>query len=83
VTPQQQIAGFLVGRFRTAIRRGELGVDDPLISSGIIDSFGVLEVIAFLEDTFRVVIDPTRHEVTEFETVNRIAALVESARRTA
>ena len=83
VTPQQTIAGFLVGRFRTAIRRGELGVDDPLISSGIIDSFGVLEVIAFLEDTFHVVIDPTRHEVTEFETVNRIAALVESARRTA
>ena len=39
----------------------------------------MLEVIAFLEDTFGVVIDPTRHELTEFETVNGIAALVDQA----
>ena len=75
--PQQQIASFIVRRFRAAIRRGEIGFDEPLISSGIIDSFGVLEVIAFLEDTFAVDIDPTRHELTEFESVNGIAALVE------
>jgi acyl carrier protein len=80
VSPQQTIAAFLAGRFRAAIRRGELGFSEPLISSGIIDSFGVLEVIAFLEDTFGVVIDPTRHELTEFETVDRIAALVERVR---
>jgi acyl carrier protein len=77
VSPQQTIATFLVGRFRAAIRGGQLGFDEPLISSGVIDSFGVLEVIAFLEDTFGVVIDPSRHELTEFETVNGIAALVD------
>ncbi|HKS22899.1 MAG TPA: acyl carrier protein [Thermoanaerobaculia bacterium] len=81
MTPQDTIAHFLVTRFRAAIRRGEIGFDEPLISSGIIDSFGVLEVIAFLEDTFRVVLDPTRLPVTEFETVNRITALVERARQ--
>lgn len=80
MTPQETIAAFLVSRFRAALRRGTLGFDEPLISSGVIDSFGVLEVIAFLEDTFHVVIDPTRHEVSEFETVNRIHALVEQAR---
>lgn len=80
MSAQQQIAQFLSGRFRAAIRRGELGFDDPLISSGIVDSFGVLEVIAFLEDTFGVVIDPTRHELTEFETVNGIAALLDRVR---
>ena len=77
MSPQQTIANFLVQRFRAAIRRGEIGFDEPLISSGIVDSFGVLEVIAFLEDTFGVDIDPTRHELTEFETVNRIAALLQ------
>jgi acyl carrier protein len=81
VSAEQAIANFLVGRFRAAIRRGEIGFDEPLISSGIIDSFGVLEVIAFLEDTFRVVLDPTRLPITEFETVNRITALVEGARQ--
>ena len=83
MSAQEKIAGFLVRRFRTAIRRGQIGFDDPLISTGVIDSFGVLEVIAFLEDTFGVVIDPTRHELTEFETVNRMAALVEHARQSA
>jgi len=78
---QEQIAAFLVQRFRAAIKGGKLGFDDPLVSTGIIDSFGVLEVIAFLEDTFGVVLDPTRLRVTEFETVHRITALVERARR--
>jgi len=81
VSPQQKIAQFLVTRFRAAIRRPDIGFDEPLISSGIVDSFGVLEVIAFLEDTFGVVLDPTRLRVTEFETVNSITALVERARR--
>jgi len=81
VSAEQTIATFLVGRFRAAIRRGEIGFDEPLISSGIIDSFGVLEVIAFLEDTFRVVLDPTRLPITEFETVNRITELVERTRQ--
>lgn len=79
--PQEQVAAFLVRRFRSAIKGGELGFDDPLVSSGVIDSFGVLEVIAFLEDTFGIVLDPTRLQVTEFETVNRITALVERARQ--
>jgi len=80
VTSRKQIADFLVARFRTSLGRGQLDFDDPLISTGIIDSFGVLEVLAFLEDTFGITIDPTRHELAELETVNRIAALVESAR---
>jgi acyl carrier protein len=78
---QEQIATFVVQRFRAAIKGGKLGFDDPLVSTGIIDSFGVLEVIAFLEDTFGIVLDPTRLRPTEFETVNHIMALVERARR--
>ena len=76
----ETLAGFLRSRFRSAIR-GALGPDDPLFSSGIVDSFGVLELIAFLEDTFHIVIDPSRYELTEFDTINKIAALVEGIRR--
>lgn len=80
VPAQEDIAAFLIRRFRAAIPGGRIGFDDPLISSGVIDSFGVLELIAFLEDTFHVVLDPTRLALTEFETVNRITAVVERAR---
>jgi acyl carrier protein len=74
--PRQTIANYLLARFRSTLRGSALSFDAPLISSGVIDSFGVLEVIAFLEDTFGITIDPNRHELTEFETVDRIATLV-------
>ena len=79
--PRETIANYLRARFRSTIRGGALAFDDPLISSGVIDSFGVLEVMAFLEDTFRISIDPNRHELTEFETVDSIAALVAKERQ--
>jgi acyl carrier protein len=80
MTPHETVTAFLVSRFRNTIPGGVLGVDDPLISSGRIDSFGVLEVIAFLEDTFQVTIDPADHDLGEFETVNGIVHVVDSAR---
>ena len=83
MSPRETIANYLCARFRSTIRGGALAFDAPLISSGIIDSFGVLEVMAFLEDTFHISIDPNRHELAEFETVDSIAALVESERRPA
>lgn len=83
MTPEERIAEYLLRRFRSTIAGGTLAFDDPLISSGVVDSFGVLEVMAFLEDTFGINIDPNRHELTEFETVDSIAALVEQERQTA
>jgi len=83
MTTQETVSTFLKTRFHTSMRGGELRVDDPLFSSGIVDSFGVLELIAFLEDTFHISIDTTRHELMEFDSVNQIVALVERARRPA
>lgn len=80
MTPEQTIVAFLVARFRASLRRGDLGFDEPLISSGVVDSFGMLELIAFLEDTFGVTIDPSQHDLIEFETVNSIAIMVTKER---
>ena len=55
--------------------------DDPLFSTGVIDSFGVLELIAFLEDTFGITIDTGRHELSEFDSVDKIVELVRRARQ--
>lgn len=79
-TTRDMVAGFLRKRFQTTLR-GELGFDDPLFSSGVVDSFGVLEIIAFLEDSFRITIDPAKHDLAEFDTVNKMVTLVMSARR--
>ena len=52
----------------------------PLFSSGLIDSFGVLELIAFLEESFKVTINPARHDIVEFDTVERIETIVLASR---
>jgi acyl carrier protein len=73
------VAGFIRSRFRSSLRGGVLTNDQALFSTGVVDSFGVLELIAFLEDTFRITIDTNRHELSEFDSVNKIVDLVRSA----
>lgn len=60
---------------------GPPGDDDPLFSSGRIDSFGVLELIAFLEERHGIVIDTTKHHILDFDTLRKIAAVVEKEQR--
>jgi acyl carrier protein len=75
------VASFIRSRFRSSLRGGVLKNDDALFSSGVIDSFGVLELIAFLEDTFRITIDTSRHDLSEFDSVDKIVDLVRGARQ--
>jgi acyl carrier protein len=76
-SPHETVAAFVRTRFRASLAGRELALDQPLLSSGIVDSFGVLELIAFLEDTFGVTIAASRLDMTELETVHCIVALVE------
>jgi acyl carrier protein len=46
----------------------------------LVDSFGVLELIAFLEDRFGIEIDPARHNLLEFDTAAMIVTVVERLR---
>jgi len=75
------VADFIRSRFRSSLRGGDLQYGDPLFSTGVVDSFGVLELIAFLEDTFGIHIDTNRHELSEFDSVDTIVELVRGARR--
>jgi acyl carrier protein len=73
---EDAICAFVTERFKATVGNTAIGSDTPLFSSGIVDSFGVLELIAFLEDTFHIQIDPGRHELSEFDSAAKIAALV-------
>lgn len=73
---EETILEFIRTRFRAALGRTTIDRDTRLFSSGIVDSFGVLELIAFLDDRFGVDIDPARHELDEFDTVSKMVALV-------
>lgn len=54
--------------------------DEPLISSGLIDSFSLMDVALFVEDTFGVRIEDTELNADTFDTLTQLAALIESRR---
>ncbi|MCC6499675.1 MAG: acyl carrier protein [Anaerolineales bacterium] len=55
-----------------------IGADEPLISSGLIDSFSLMDVALFVEDAFGVRIEDTELNADTFDTLNQLAALIES-----
>ena len=52
--------------------------DEPLISSGLIDSFSLVDLALFVEDTFGVRIEDTELNAQTFDTLDQLAALIRS-----
>lgn len=67
-----KIRAYIVENFLYTRPDFELGDDDALLGSGIIDSMGVMEVIMFLEETFGVTVQDA--DITE-ENLGTVGAL--------
>ena len=50
--------------------------DEPLITSGLIDSFSLMDLALFVEDTFGVRIDDTELNANTFDNLNQLAGLI-------
>jgi acyl carrier protein len=55
----------------------ELKSDDSLTKLGLIDSTGVLELIAFIEETFNVTIKDDETIPANLDSLDRIAAFIQ------
>lgn len=55
-----------------------IGPDEKLISSGLIDSFSLMDLALFVEDTFGVRIEDTELNADTFDNLTQLASLVES-----
>lgn len=55
----------------------ELGVDTPLISGGIVDSFSMVSLKRFLENKYKISIPDDQATPEAFDSVNKIVALVQ------
>ena len=53
---------------------------EALISSGLIDSFSLMDLALFVEDTFGVRIEDTELNASTFDNLAQLAALIESRR---
>jgi len=77
---EEKVQQFIVRNLM--LKRGgvQLDPDQPLLESGIMTSFGIVELVTYLESTFGVTIED--HDVVpdNFQTVRAITKLVEAKR---
>lgn len=52
--------------------------DEALISSGLIDSFSLMDIALFVEDNFGVRIEDTELNADTFDNLTQLASLIES-----
>lgn len=56
----------------------DITYDDSLINSGLVDSFGILELVFFIDSTFGIKVEDYEILDAEADTINRIVALLET-----
>jgi acyl carrier protein len=71
-TLSEYILTQIIKRPRYNLRR-----DEPLISSGLIDSFHLVDLSIFIEEKFGVRIDDSELNKDTFDTLEQLASLVE------
>jgi acyl carrier protein len=55
-----------------------IALEEPLLSSGLIDSFSLMDLALYVEDTFGVRIEDTELNADTFDTLNQLSALIAS-----
>jgi acyl carrier protein len=71
------VRAFVLKSFPLA-RKQQIKDSDALLESGMIDSQGVLEVVAFIEREFSTVVEDEELSPENFQTIDRIAAFIQS-----
>ncbi len=56
----------------------KISPDEALLSSGLINSFSLMDLALFVEDTYGVRIEDTELNADTFDSLNQLAALIES-----
>jgi len=74
---QKQIRRFILTSFLFTDDESQLKDDDSLLDRGIMDSTGVLELVAFLEEAFGVKVGDDELVPENLDSVTQIAGFVE------
>jgi acyl carrier protein len=73
---EEQIRTFVIQTFPAA-RKRPLDDDTPLLESGIIDSLGTLDVVTFLEKSFRITVADDELTPENFANIRALSTFVE------
>ena len=74
------VKAYILEEFLPGENPDELTETTPLITGGILDSLATIKLIAFLEEQFKVTIQPHEADAEHMDTLSSIAKLVQSKR---
>ena len=72
-----KMESYIVGQILKQPNR-KIAADEPLISSGLIDSFSLMDLALFVEDSFGVRIEDTELNANTFDNLTQLVSLIES-----
>ena len=75
----ERIRNFIVEKFPLARKRG-VSLQDDLLGSGIFDSLGILDLVAFVEQNFGIVLSDEELVPENFQSIERLTVFVQSKR---
>jgi len=67
---------FILKQFPLA-RKHRINNTDPLLESGVLDSMGVLDVVAFIEQEYAISVSDDDLVPENFQSIDRIAAFIQ------
>lgn len=53
-----------------------LGDDDSFLETGVVDSTGVMELVAFVQSEFGVTVEPEEIVVENFDSISKVASFI-------
>ena len=77
MSEKSKIRQFILENFVIGLAEEELNDDDSFLDQGIIDSTGVLELVAFLEETYGFDVADEEVLPENFDSINNLAAYIE------
>jgi acyl carrier protein len=75
----EAIRAFVRRRFPLAVT-AKVADEDSLLDSGIVDSLGILDLVAFLEKTFGIRVGDDELDPSNFDSISSVARFVASKR---
>jgi acyl carrier protein len=75
---KQTIREFITGHFLKGSQAKPLGDDGSFLEDGIIDSVGMLELVAFIEETYDVRVEDEELVPENLDSVNKLVVYVRS-----
>jgi acyl carrier protein len=78
-TTTEQLRAYIAGKILKQPNRA-IREDEALISSGLIDSFSLVDLALYVEDQFGVRIDDSELNAATFDSLAQLAGLIEERR---